>query len=99
MSCGIGCRRGSDLALLCLWHRLVATPPIRLLSWEPPHAAGAVLKKNKNKNKEVFQKRALNENLDSAKRWVKMPEQIKGVHTIAVKIPTASCARHLAILP
>ena len=28
MSCGVGHRRGVDPALLCLWHRLAATPPI-----------------------------------------------------------------------
>ena len=28
MSCGVGCRRGSDLALLWLWCRLAATTPI-----------------------------------------------------------------------
>ena len=41
MSCGAGCRRGSDPVLLWLWHRLVATAPIRLLAWEPPYAEGA----------------------------------------------------------
>ena len=52
MSCGVGRRRGSDLALLWLWHRLVATAPIRSLTWEPPCAEGAALNKTKqNKNK------------------------------------------------
>ena len=41
MSCGVGCRRGSDPALLWLWHRPVATAPIQPLAWEPPYAAGA----------------------------------------------------------
>ena len=41
MSCGVGCRRGSDPALLWLWRRPVATAPIRPLAWEPPYAAGA----------------------------------------------------------
>ena len=41
MSCGVGCRRGSDPALLWLWRRLVATAPIRPLAWEPPYAEGA----------------------------------------------------------
>ena len=36
-----------DLALLWLWHRLVATAPIRLLAWEPPYAAGVALEKAK----------------------------------------------------
>src|SRR5512135_1808292 len=34
MSCGVGCRRGSDPALLWLWCRPVATAPIRPLAWE-----------------------------------------------------------------
>ena len=41
MSCGVGCRRGSDPELLWLWRRPVATALIRPLAWEPPYAAGA----------------------------------------------------------
>jgi len=41
VSCGVGCRRGSDPALLWLWRRLVATAPIRPLAWEHPYDAGA----------------------------------------------------------
>jgi len=41
VSCGVGCRGGSDPALLWLWHRPVATAPIQPLAWEPPYAAGA----------------------------------------------------------
>ena len=41
VSCGVGCRRGSDPAWLWLWRRPVATAPIRPLAWEPPYAAGA----------------------------------------------------------
>ena len=41
MSCGVGCRRGSDPALLWLWRRPVATALIQPLAWEPPYAAGA----------------------------------------------------------
>ena len=37
----LGCRRGSDPALLWLWRRLAATALIRPLAWEPPYAAGA----------------------------------------------------------
>jgi len=52
MSCGVGCRRGLDPALLWLWHRPVATAPIQPLAWEPPYAAGAALEKAKRqKNK------------------------------------------------
>ena len=50
-------RRGSDLAMLCLWCRLAATAPIGLLAWEPPYAAGAALKrqdKNKERKEEIM---------------------------------------------
>ena len=44
MSCGAGCRRGSNPRLLWLWCRLAAVALIRPLAWEPPYAAGVVLK-------------------------------------------------------
>ena len=47
MSCGVGCRRGSDPAWLWLWCRPAATAPIRPLAWEPPYAVGAALEKAK----------------------------------------------------
>ena len=47
MSCGVGHRCGSDLALLWLWCRPVATVPIRPLAWEPSYATDAALKKQK----------------------------------------------------
>jgi len=54
MSCGVGCKCGSDLALLWLWHRLVATAQIRPLAWEPPYAAAGaqeMAKRRKEKKK------------------------------------------------
>ena len=48
---GVGCRRGSDPALLWLWHRPAATAPIRPLAWEPPYAAEVALVKAKKKTK------------------------------------------------
>ena len=33
VSCGVGCRRDLDLALLWLWHRLAAIAPIGPLVW------------------------------------------------------------------
>ena len=49
MSCGTGSRHTSDpvllLLLLWLWCRPVAISPIWAPAWEPPHAAGAALKK------------------------------------------------------
>ena len=56
VSCGVGCRRGSDLMWLWLWHRPVATAPIRPLAWEPPYAMGAALevaKRQKNKQNKI----------------------------------------------
>ena len=45
MSCGVGCRHGSDPTLLWLWRRPAAIAPIRILAWEPPYAAGVALEK------------------------------------------------------
>ena len=45
MSCGVGHRCSSDLALLWLWHKPVATAPIQPLAWELSCAVGAALKK------------------------------------------------------
>ena len=62
MSCGVGGRRGSDLALLQLWHRPVAIALSRPLGWEPPYAAGAALKRHththskKQINTTIYQK-------------------------------------------
>ena len=50
MSCGIGRRRGLDLALLWLWRRPVATAPMGPLAWKPLYAAGVVLEKTKRQN-------------------------------------------------
>ena len=50
MSCGAGCRCGSDPELLWLWCRLAAIASIRPLAWELPYATGATLK-NKTKTK------------------------------------------------
>ena len=44
MSCGVGHRRGLDLALLWLWRRRVAASLIGPLDWEPPYALGVALK-------------------------------------------------------
>ena len=62
LSCGVGCRHGSDPALLWLWCRLVATAVIRPLAWEPPYAMDAALKgqKTKKKKKKRKEKKTLN---------------------------------------
>ena len=53
MSCGVGHRHSSDLVLLWLWCRLVATALIQLLAWELPYALGAALKKTEKKKATV----------------------------------------------
>ena len=52
MSCGVGCRRGSDPTLLWLWRRSVAAAPIGPLAWEPPCAVGAAQEMAKRQKKE-----------------------------------------------
>ena len=54
MSCGVGCRGGSDLVLLGLWQRPAATAPFRPLAWEPPYAMDAALKGQKTKKKKYI---------------------------------------------
>ena len=56
MSCGIDHRRGSDLALLWLWCRPVATALIRSLAWEPPYAVSAALERQSNKGLKAMNK-------------------------------------------
>uniref|UniRef100_A0A480IF45 Uncharacterized protein n=1 Tax=Sus scrofa TaxID=9823 RepID=A0A480IF45_PIG len=54
VSCGVGCRCSSDPKLLWLWRRLAATVLIHPLSWEPPYAAGVVLKRQKDQKKKMW---------------------------------------------
>ena len=51
MSCGVGCRQGSDFTLLWLWCRPVATAQIQPLAWELPYAESPGLKRQKKKKK------------------------------------------------
>jgi len=45
MSCGVGCRRGSESHVAMA----VATAPIQPLAWEHAYAAGTALKRQKKK--------------------------------------------------
>ena len=49
----IRCCRGSDSALLWLWHKLAAVAPIRPLAWEPQYAIGVAQKKKKKSKLET----------------------------------------------
>jgi len=53
VSCGVRRRHSSELALLWLWRRPVATATALIwpLAWEPPYAMGMALKKQKKKNR------------------------------------------------
>ena len=44
MSCGVGCRHGSDPVLLWLWRRLAAVDLIRPLALELPYVVSVALK-------------------------------------------------------
>ena len=55
MSCGVGCRLGSDPALLWLW--LAATAPVQSLAWERPHAMGGRRERKEERKKESERKR------------------------------------------
>ena len=55
VSCGVGHRHISDLALLWLWHRPVALSLIQPLAWELPYATSRALKKTQ-KNMVLAQK-------------------------------------------
>ena len=55
MSCGVGCRLGSDPILL--WPRPAAAAPIQPLAWEPPYAKDMSLKKKKERERERNSKR------------------------------------------
>jgi len=76
MSCGVGHRRGSDLAFLGLWHRLAATALIRPLVWEPPYAADAALEKTKKKKR----KKKKETSLTIAPKYLDLP-----IHRKALK--------------
>ena len=43
-------------SLLWLWHRPVATAPIRPLAWEPPYAVGAALEMAESQKKQAIVK-------------------------------------------
>ena len=51
MSCGVGCRHGSDPMLLRLWCKPAAVAPIRSLAWKAQYAMGVALKSEKEKEK------------------------------------------------
>ena len=67
----MGRRCSRDLALLWLWlwHRLAAAAPNRPLAWKLPYAAGAVLKKKKNRERKEKEKIYCRTLLESLVKW------------------------------
>jgi len=53
VGCGVGHRYVWDPALLWLWHRPAAVPPIQPLAWELPYAVSAALKRKEKKNLKI----------------------------------------------
>ena len=49
VSCGVGYRCSSDLALLWLWQRSAAIAPVQPLAWEPSYAMCVALKNKQTK--------------------------------------------------
>ena len=90
MSCGVGYRRSSDPELLWLWCRPAAPALIRPLAWELPYAVGAVLKRQKQTNKQVLLmnicEKIKNKNTDhELKNW-KVWEKVKQLSIRQIKV-------------
>ena len=60
MSCGVGCRHGSDPTLLWMWYRPIAVALIRpLAAWELPYAVSVGLKCKKKREREREEKKEI----------------------------------------
>ena len=57
VTCGVGRRVSSDLALPWLWHSLAAVALIPPLAWELTYVAGTVLKRQTDRKKEKKKKK------------------------------------------
>ena len=68
MGCGVGCRCGSDPALL--WRRLAATALIRSLPWEPPYTGGYGSSHRKGKKTKKKKKKRLNSRFEKGEERI-----------------------------
>ena len=80
MSCGVGHRCSSDLALLWLWQRLAATVPINPLPWKPQNDINEAQKKEKKKKK----KKNIKWGVPVMAQWLTNPTRN---HEVAGSIP------------
>ena len=90
MSCGVGRRRGSDLALLWLWGRPAATALNRPLAWEPPYAMGVALekaKRQKSKTKTETNKQKNPVNWSSEQRIVHKRCLVSSIYNNVLSCP------------
>ena len=74
MSCGVGQRCGSDLALLWLWRRPAAIAPIRPIAWESPYATSVPPPKKKDKRQKERKKEESRYSIQETQR---IPNKIK----------------------
>ena len=88
MSCGVGCRRSSDLELLWLWCRLVTAGPIGPLAWEPPYAVAAALEKTKKK-KETPYFLCVEVHLHPCAQSLDVKLEVQSRHAFVISIDTA----------
>ena len=87
MSCGVGCRRGSDLALLWLCSWLETEALIRPLTWEIPYAMNVALKRQKKKkNQKYFYRYRRNMNVSVNKYTFQISQNSRDYITMLKKM-------------
>ena len=70
--------------MLWLWHRPVATAPIRPLAWEPPYAMGTALEKAKRQEKKRKKERKNQFGVPFVVQWLTNPTRN---HEVVGSIP------------
>ena len=97
VSCGVGHRRGLDLALLWLWCRLVTTAPIRPPAWEPPYATDTALEKTKRQKKKK-EKKKINSFLQKCQDFKHIRKGIYASRCLIFSIARLSYAQRIFFL-
>ena len=84
MSCGVGCKCGSDPPLLGLWCRPAAVAPIRPLAWELACHRYGPKKQNKTKQNKKTKKNLTVTAWVTAEVWVQFPVWHGGLNDLAL---------------
>ena len=71
--------------MLWLWHRPVATAPIRPLAWEPPYAAEAAQRNSKKTKKKKKKKKEKKKKTKTKKKKKKKKKKLG--KTVTASIP------------